>query len=60
MTLRDLEAQIARLRATGAHPLTPVVLQDVEHTQIPLDEVIEDAGRIVIRPSWLMALEDDA
>jgi len=60
MTLRDLETQIARLRAAGAHPLTPVVLQDVEHTQIPLDEVIEDAGRIVIRPSWLMALEDDA
>ena len=60
MTLRDLETQIARLRATGAHPLTPVVLQDVAHTQIPLDEVIEDAGRIVIRPSWLMAMEDDA
>jgi hypothetical protein len=60
MTLRDLETQLARLRATGAHPLTPVVLQDVEHTQIPLDEVIEDAGRIVIRPSWLVALEDDA
>ena len=60
MTLRDLETQIARLRSTGAHPLTPVVLQDVAHTQIPLDEVIEDAGRIVIRPSWLMAMDDDA
>jgi hypothetical protein len=60
MTLRDLENKIARLRASGAHPLTPVVLQDVAHTQIPLDEVIEDAGRIVIQPSWLTAQEDDA
>jgi hypothetical protein len=59
MTLRDLENKIARLRASGAHPLTPVVLQDVAHTQIPLDEVIEDAGRIVIQPSWLAAQEEN-
>lgn len=59
MTLKQLEDAIAALRAKGHHPLTPIAVQDCDHSHIPVDRIEVDRGIILLRPSWIEAVDDD-
>lgn len=59
MTLKQLEEAVLALRALGHHPLTPVVMQDCDHSSIPIDRIEIRRGVVTVLPEWVEAVPTD-
>jgi len=59
MNLKQLEEAVIALRARGHHPLTPVVVQDCDHSTVPIDRLEIRRGIVTLLPDWVEAVPDD-
>jgi hypothetical protein len=59
MNLKQLEEAVLALRARGYHSLTPVVMQDCDHSTVPIDRLEIHRGVVTLMPDWIEAVPDD-